>query len=85
MARELGIRQVLIHPDAGVLSALGTGWPTSCDIVRAESNARSMAIHSLSSTGSSMGCEREAVAEVRRRRSAIALRQAVHSICAIVA
>ncbi|HEX2473708.1 MAG TPA: hydantoinase B/oxoprolinase family protein, partial [Lacipirellulaceae bacterium] len=66
VARELGIRQVLIHPDAGVLSALGAGLADvtrhrSCGVER-PLNGESLA----SVRGQLDGLEREALAEVCR-------------------
>ncbi len=65
VSRELGIRQVLIHPDAGVLSALGIGL---ADVMRHRSCGveRSLDGDSLASVRGQLDrLQREAVAEVR--------------------
>jgi 5-oxoprolinase (ATP-hydrolysing) len=64
VARELGIRQVLNHPNAGVLSALGAGL---ADVVRHCSLGVERPLHdeSLAYVRGKLGeLEREAVAEV---------------------
>jgi 5-oxoprolinase (ATP-hydrolysing) len=64
VARELGIRQVLIHPDAGVLSALGAGL---ADVVRHRSCGieRPLDRDALASVREQLvGLRREAVGEV---------------------
>jgi 5-oxoprolinase (ATP-hydrolysing) len=65
VARELGIRQVLIHPDAGVLSALGAGL---ADVTRHRSCGIELALSSESlayACGQLDVLERDTVAEVR--------------------
>ncbi|HEY3391438.1 MAG TPA: hydantoinase B/oxoprolinase family protein, partial [Lacipirellulaceae bacterium] len=64
VARELGIRQVLIHPDAGVLSALGAGL---ADVMRHRSCGieRPLGPDTLAFVRQRLDAlEREAVAEV---------------------
>ncbi|MEX2092557.1 MAG: hydantoinase B/oxoprolinase family protein, partial [Pirellulales bacterium] len=66
IARELGIRQVLIHPDAGILSAVGIGL---ADVVRHRSIGVELNLDqlSLSHVREQLDrLEREARGEVRR-------------------
>src|SRR3970282_1426194 len=66
VARDLGVRQVLVHPDAGILSAVGIGL---ADVVRHRSLGIERVLDdvSLQQVGQQLDTlERQAREEVRR-------------------